>query len=372
MILNIHTKTGHHFSYFYETGHKVSYIIKSIERSIMMQDKELLKREHESVRNSVGFFDFAHQILEVTGKDTADFLDKMCVNEISDLKAGSAVYTTILNENAEVLDDVIIFYHGENKFWVSTLFIKELIQWFEKHKENMDVSMKDVTENTSLYSIQGPNSRKLLNDILNEDINDLKYFHFMDNKIGDIPLKVSRTGFTGELGFEFFFDPKYTDQIVNELMEKGKKYDIAHIITDVTLNSLPTEKGYIKSNDFKGANPIELGLEWSVDCEKDFIGKEALCRIKDEGASRKLMGFTVDSDDTVSQGDIIMVDDKEIGNVTNYTYGFTLGKNIGYAMLDAEYAQPNKSIKIKSSGKMIDATISDRVFYDPKNEKIRA
>lgn len=345
---------------------------KLLKGAVMMQDMSILKKEHESVRNSVGFFDFAHQILELTGKDTTDFLDKMCVNEISDLKPGSAVYTTILNENAEVLDDVIIFYHGENKFWVSTLFIKELIKWFEKHIENMDVSMNDVTEKNSLYSIQGPNSRKLLNDILNEDVTELKYFHFMDNKIGDIPLKVSRTGFTGELGYEFFFDPKYTDQIVNELKEKGEKYGITHIKTDVTLNSLPTEKGYIKSNDFKGANPIELGLEWSVDCEKDFIGKEALCKIRDEGSSRKLMGFIVDSEESLSQGDIVMAGDKEIGKVTNYTFSFTLGKNIGYAMIDSEYADPESDIKIQSSGKVVDAKITERIFYDPENKKIRS
>jgi glycine cleavage system T protein (aminomethyltransferase) len=247
-----------------------------------MKNQELLRKEHETVRNKVGFFDFAHDILEVTGKDAKCFLDYICVNVISDLEKNNASYTTILNKDAEALDDVIVFYHGGEKYWISTLFIDELLKWLNQHKGDRDVEFKDITDQTSLYSVQGPNSRKVLNDILKDNIDDLKYFEFKNTKIDDIDVIVSRTGFTGELGFELYFHPKYTDRIVKELKEKGEAYGIREITTDVTLTSLPTEKGYITVDDFKGADPIELGLEWSVECEKDFIGKAILCKLKEE------------------------------------------------------------------------------------------
>lgn len=338
-----------------------------------MKTQELLRKEHESVRNNVGFFDFAHDILEVTGKDSKDFLDFMCVNVISKMEPYSASYTTILDRDGVILDDVIVFYHEEDKFWVTTLFIKELLPWFEKHKGNREVEFKDVTDEVSLYSVQGPNSRKTLNDMLEKDISDLGYFRFMDNKIGDIPVKVSRTGFTGELGYELYFHPKYTDKIIDSLLKKGEPYGVHFIKTDVTLTSLPTEKGYITVDDFAGANPIELDLEWSVDCEKDFMGKDTLCKIKKQGPSRKLLGFTVEEDNLdIKKGDIVKSGDKEIGKVTTFTYAFTVEKNIGYVLIDSKYANPGDKVTILSDSIEIQATLKERVFYDPKQLRVKS
>lgn len=338
-----------------------------------MADQDLLRKEHEAVRNKVGYFDFAHDILEVTGKDAKDFLDYMCVNEIGELEPYSASYTTILNKDAHALDDVIVFYHGKDRYWVSTLFIDQLTKWFKDHIENRDVNLKDITEKTSLYSVQGPNSKAVLNDMLEQSIDDLAYFEFKENKLDDIDLIVSRTGFTGELGYELYFDPKYTDKVIEALEEKGKPYGIMQITSDVTLTSLPTEKGYITVDDFKGANPIELDLEWSVDCEKDFIGKDKLCVLKDEGAERKLVGFTVkDQDALIKKGDKVKVDGKVIGEVTTYTYGYTVEKYIGYVLIDIKYADSGTKIKIDNGQKEYDALVESKVFYDPKGERVRA
>lgn len=336
-----------------------------------MKNQELLRKEHEAVRNKVGFFDFAHDILEVTGTDARKFLDYICVNVISDLKAKEASYTTILNEDADALDDVIVFYHGDDKYWITTLFMEELQKWVKKHVGDMDVNFKDVTGETALYSVQGPNSRDVLNDLLEDNVDDLGYFQFKETKLGDIDVIASRTGFTGELGYELYFHPKYTDKIVEGLNEKGKKYGIEEITTDVTLTSLPTEKGYITVDDFKGANPIELGLEWSVDCEKDFIGKDKLCVLKEEGPDRNLLGFTVkDKAAEIEKGDKVKLDGEIIGEVTTYTYGFTVEEYIGYALVDKK-AKKDDKVKIVSEKGEVEATLQERMFYDPKGKKVR-
>lgn len=337
-----------------------------------MKNKELLRKEHEAVRDKVGFFDFAHDIIEVTGKDSKCYLDYICVNVISELDPMNASYTTILNEDADALDDVIVFYHGDDRYWITTLFREELLNWLNKNKGDRDVKFKDITEETALYSVQGPNSKKVLNDLLEDNVDDLKYFEFKKTKLDDIDVMVSRTGFTGELGFELYFHPKYTDKIIEGLKEKGQEYGIEEVTTDVTLTSLPTEKGYITVDDFKGANPIELGLEWSVDCEKDFIGKAKLCVLKEEGPKRKLVGFEIDDKDVeLKKGDIAKKDGKKIGEVTTYTYGFTVEKNIGYVLIDSEYAKEGDKISIDSDGKEVEATLADRIFYDPKGERVR-
>ncbi|MGO1468446.1 MAG: aminomethyltransferase family protein [Tissierella sp.] len=337
-----------------------------------MKNQELLRKEHEAVRNKVGFFDFAHDILEVTGKDAEKFLDYICVNVISELEPKSASYTTILNKDADALDDVIVFYHGGDKYWITTLFMEELQKWVNKHVGDMDVNFKDVTEETALYSVQGPKSNEVLNDLLKDKVDDLGYFEFKDTKLDDIDVIASRTGFTGELGYELYFHPKYTDKIVAGLKEKGKAYGIEEITTDVTLTSLPTEKGYITVDDFEGANPIELGLDWSVDCDKDFIGKDKLCVLKKEGPKRNLLGFTVEKEtDEVEKGDKIKLNGEEVGEVTTYTYGFTVEEYIGYALVDAK-AKKGDKVQIVTSKGEVEGTLQERMFYDPKGERVRA
>lgn len=337
-----------------------------------MAKQDLLRKEHEAVRDKVGFFDFAHDILEVTGKDAKCFLDYMCVNVISDLKPYSASYTTILDEDAKALDDVIVFYHEDDRYWVTTLFMDSLMKWFKDHIKDKDVKLKDITDQTALYSVQGPNSKAVINDLLKDDVDDLGYFEFKNSKLDDIDVMVSRTGFTGELGYELYFHPKYTDKVVEALNEKGKAYDIMEITTDVTLTSLPTEKGYITSDDFRGANPIELDLEWSVDCEKDFIGKDNLCILKDKGSDRKLVGFSVeDKNAKIEKGDKVKFEGKEIGEVTTFTYGYTVEKYIGYVLVDSKYEDEGTKIKIDNGEKEIDATIENKIFYDPKGTRVR-
>lgn len=332
-----------------------------------MRKNELsLRNEHEAIRNRVGFYNFTHQLLEVTGVEAGDFLDKMFVNSIGKTKVGSAKYTTMLNEDGVIIDDVIVFRIEDKKFWVSTLYIDNMIKWFNGHKGASKVEYKDITSITSMYAVQGPNSKEVLNSFLKESIDDIKYFTIKDNMIGNIPVKIARSGFTGELGYEIYVEPKYNELVEAKLFESGKPFDIVQMTTDVILTSLPGEKGYVLMSDLAGTNPLEVDFDWTVDWSKDFIGKKALEKVKAEGAKRRLIGFTVDDDAAVIEaGAAVIVNGKEAGKVTKFTYGYTVEKNIGYALVDRALAKVGDKATIGGAA----ATLTERIFYDTENNR---
>lgn len=339
----------------------------------MKKNNMNLRKEHEAVRNHVGIYDFTHELLEVTGKNAASFLDKMFVNSIGAAEPKTAKYTTMLNEEGIIIDDVIIFRLEEEKFWVSTLFIDDMKKWFKNYSDIEDLEFKDITKEYAMWAVQGPDSRKVLNEILKNDISHLKHFQIEDNDIDGLEVKISRCGFTGELGFEIYFDPKYSDKVEKTLLEKGKAYNMVHLKSDVVLMSLPGEKGYVLMDDLKGANPLEVDFGWSVDWSKDFVGKEVLEKVKKEGAKRRLRGYKVeDNNIEIKQDSIVKVDGKEVGRVTKSFYGYTVEKNIGYILLDNEYAKIGDKVTIINDNKEVEATLKERIFYDPKNLKVRA
>lgn len=327
-----------------------------------------LKKEHEAIRKAVGYYDFTHQLLEVIGPDAGAFLDKIFVNTFSTAKIGTAKYTTMLNEEAVIIDDVIIFRIKEEQYWISTLYIDEMIKWFDEHKGSYDVFYKDITEYISMVAVQGPKSKELLNSLLKTPVDNLKYFTIEDNFIEGMQIMVARSGFTGELGYELYVDPPSVHWVEELLEEKGSDLGVKKMTTDVILTSLPREKGYTLMSDLQGANPLEVGFDWTIDWDKDFIGKEALEKVKAEGAKRMLLGFTVEDDKAeISEGAEVLKDDKVVGKVTTYTYGYTVEKNIGFALVDKKLADVGDEVEIDG----VKATLTERSFYDPDNKNIR-
>ena len=334
------------------------------------KNDELRRREHEAVRNSVGYYDFTHQVLDVFGKDAEDFLDKIFVNDIKNMKNTHALYTTMLNEDGKIIDDVIIFRLEKEKYLISTLYIDKMIKWFDKFKEGFDVDYKDITDDLTMFAVQGPKSKDLVNKIVDKDISDLKFFTIEDNSLGDIALMVARAGFTGELGYELYVQSDKKDILEEKIKEAGKEFDLVNITTDVIIGSLPGEKGYVLMSDLEGANPLEVGYGWTVAWDSDFIGKDALLKAK-ENVSRDLFGFELLEDGQVEAGDKVLLDGKEIGKVTKFTYGYTVEKYIGYCMIEKDKAVEGKKVEIKTKAGSLEAKLCDRVFYDKDNERVK-
>lgn len=332
--------------------------------------QDLKRKEHEAVRQAVGIYDFTHQLLEVTGKDAGVFLDKLFVNGFSNAKVGQAKYTTMLNKEGIIEDDVIIFRLSNTCYWISTLYIDKMIAHFDAVKKEEDVAYRNRTPETSMIAVQGPDAHKVLNRLLAEPVDDVKHFYMADNRLGDQEIKVARSGFTGELGYELYIQPNTVEETMKALEEAGKKVGVSvtRMTTDAILTSLPREKGYVLMSDLEGTNPLEVGFDWTVNWKKDFIGKAALEKVKKEGAKRALLGFkTAKADLAIEAGTPVKKEGENIGKVTVFTEGYSVGGGIGYALVDLAKAKKGDTVTIGE----VETALTDRIFYDPGDERMK-
>lgn len=314
---------------------------------------DMKRTEHMAVRETAGWYLFTHELLEVVGPDAAPFLDQIFAAPIANLAVTRARYTPMLNEKAQIIDDVVVFRLAEDRFWVSTLYAKRMRPWFDTHKGSFNVEYQVITKQWDMYAVQGPKSTDILNDLLDHPVDDQKFFQILDNAIGGVPVKVNRGGFTGEnLGYEIYISASDTRLVVEKLREICPKYD-AKQVTDIQIMiwTLPTEKGFGLMCDFHWANPLEVGLDKGIGWDKEFIGKEALRQIKEKGPKRELLGVKVDEDDIHisaknlgGPGDAVIFEGEEIGRVTKMTYSFVLDKNIGYVLVDKGSVKPGDKV----------------------------
>jgi aminomethyltransferase len=298
-----------------------------------------LREQHNAVRTAAGWYDFTHRLVEVTGKDATAFLDKLYLVNLESQAVGKAKYTTMLDEDGLICDDVIIFRLEEGKYWISTLYSKDLLKRFERYAPSFDVAYEVITEQWRMYSVQGPKALDLVNAVIDDEADDLKFFSIKDTARGAIPLKVARSGFTGEkLGYEIYVPADSAKALEAELTEAGERIGATHVTEiDVMAMTLAAEAGYFLMLDMRRCTPYEVGFESTIDWGKDFVGKKALAKIKDQEPARKLVGIEVPDYDAViyggPKGADVFKDDKIIGRVTKFTYGYTVEKNIGYALI---------------------------------------
>lgn len=327
---------------------------------------EMKRKEHMAVRQSVGWYYWTHQLLEVTGTDAASFLEVLYTNPITNLKVGKERYTTMLNEQGEIIDDVVIFRIEENKFWISTLFLKKLVKWMDVHKREQNIFYEDITSKYDMYAVQGPKSRELVNMLVEKSVDDLNFFSFEENKINNIPVIVNRAGFTGEkLGYEIYISPDQGEALEEKLKEAAAQLG-GERVTDFQIMAwtLPTEKGFYYMRDLMHTNPLEVGLDRGIDWEKDFIGKNALLKIKENGIKNQMFGFTMEEADVRiigkdlgGPGTVIDKAGEIIGRVSKWNYSYVLDQPIGYAYVRAGSVSEGDTVMIAGTEAKICKTV---------------
>lgn len=329
---------------------------------------DMKRSEHMAVRTTAGWYLWTHQLLEVTGPDALDLLDYVFPNPIANLKVGRERYTTMLDEKAEIIDDVVVFRVTEDKYWVSTLFIYDMIKWFDAHKGSRNVEYKNITDTQVMFAVQGPKSLEMVNSLVEEPVDELKFFAFAENKIDGKPALINRAGFTGEkLGYEIYMAAEEMDFLSAKLAEAAEKVG-GKQVTDVQLTawSLPTEAGYFYMRDLRHCNPFEMGLERGINWDKEFIGKEALLKIKEVGPAREMVGFTMDEPDarlngkhTGGPGHPVTVNGEEIGRISKITYGYVKEIPIGYLLVKKGSVKVGDHVTLKGE---YDAVITEKYF----------
>lgn len=318
--------------------------------------------EHRTVRKSVGVFDVSHMgEFEVLGKDALAFLQKMTLNDVSKLTEGRAQYSAMCYDDGGLVDDLLVFHLGDHYMLVvNAANIEKDFQWLGEHRFG-DVQLKNVSDEVALLAVQGPNSLKTLQKLTDRSLSEIKYYYFVTGKLADVDMIVSRTGYTGELGFEIFFNAeKLTcERVWNAVLDAGKEFGVRPAGLGAR-DTLRLEMGYcLYGKDIDQAtNPLEAGLGWVTKLNKrDFIGKSALLKVQQEGLKRKLVGFTVDEKTFPRHGYEIYLNGTKVGFVTSGTFSPSLEKGIGMGYVDIQYAEPGSGINVLARNKEVKATV---------------
>ena len=308
--------------------------------------------------------------VEITGPDAFAFTNMLTPRDLSQCKVGQGKYVLITDENGGIINDPVLMRLGENHFWLAVAD-SDVLLWAKGIALNSGMDVQIQEPDVSPIQIQGPKSKQVMERLFGQEILEMPYYHFVETKLDGIPLIVTRTGWTGEVGYEIYLrDGSGGVELWEKVMEAGKPYDIAPTgpsdIRRIEAGILNYGIDMTLEN-----NPYEVGLDRLVDLEKksDFIGKEALKRIKAGGVKRKLVGVEIDGaplDLNLTRWPVNR-DDKTVGYVTSAVYSPRLKKNIGYAMAPVGCGElgTKLSVTVSDSGER-NATVVKKPFLDPQ------
>lgn len=335
---------------------------------------EGLVAEHEAVRSTGGLFDVSHMgTIDVRGTDSTSFLDYLFTNDISKMKDKQIVYTFMCYPDGGVVDDLLVYKYNDERYYlvVNAANVSKDMDWIEKYSKDYDVEINDQSDETSIIALQGPIAEKTLQKLTDTDLSVIKAFYLEDNVIiNGITAMISRTGYTGEDGFEIYTKKEDITKVWNDLLEAGKEDGLkpAGLGSRDTLRfeaSLPLYGQELS----KEITPLEAGLKFFVKLKKesDFIGKEALNKQWDEGLERVLSGFELIGRGIPREGYEVYKDGEKIGHVTTGYMSPTLKKNIGNALIKVSETEIGNEIDIMIRNKPVKAKIINKNFL--KNRK---
>ena len=331
--------------------------------------------EHEAVRTKAGIFDVSHMgEITVQGEDSEKYLQMLLTNDISLLNNNQIAYTTMCYPHGGVVDDLLVYKYTNTDYLlvVNASNTEKDYRWM---KENIfgDTEVLNVSENYAQVALQGPLSQTILQKLTKKDLNEIEFYYFCDNvNIGNIGALVSRTGYTGEDGFELYFAYDKAEEMWKLILETGKEEGLipAGLGARDTLRfeaALPLYGHELDEN----ITPLEAGLGFCVKLNKEnFIGKEALANQKSEGLNRKIIGFEMIDRGIPRNNYEVYAEGRKIGYVTTGSFSPTLKKNIGLALIDSAYSKEGTEIEVLIRNKNLKAKVIKKPFYSKKYKKM--
>ena len=331
-----------------------------------------MKEEHISVRTAVGLFDISHLgQIEVSGPRALDAVQLVTTNDASRLTDNQIQYSLLCNPSGGIIDDVTLYRFNENRFMfgVNAVNADTDLSWLKERIGDM-ASVVNLSHEYATLAIQGPLSQWALQKMCDADLALIKYFHFTISNITSIKSIVSRTGYTGEDGFEIYIPVSAAEVVWNRVMEAGKDLGIKPCGLGAR-DSLRLEMGYtLYGNDISmDTTPLEAGLERFVKFQKKtFIGKEALLTQAHEGIKKRLTAFEMVGRGVPRSHYPIHAEGRKIGEVTSGGHAPSIGKFIGMGYVETLFVSPGSKIGIEIRGKMVDAVIVPTPFYRRNRE----
>jgi aminomethyltransferase len=359
--------------------------------------------EYNAVRTSCGLFDVSPLFkYQLKGPGAMPLLNRIVTRDISKCRVGQVIYTPWCDDDGKIIDDGTVARFGENLFRMTAAIPS--LSWLQDNALGLDVEIEDVTQAFGALALQGPTSRDLLQKLTSVDLGALRYFHCVEDKVAGVPAQISRTGYTGDLGFEIFVENAFAEELWDALMETGEAYAIRPA-GNVALDMVRIEAGLLLIDvdftsskqtlfDVQRSSPYELGLGWTVKLKKDyFIGRDALRAEKAAGSARTTIGLEVDVPAlerahaefgmplqlpyTSWNDEIPLYRDgaqqQHIGRATSGTWSPILKKYVVIGRVEAADCKIGSQvyIEIRIEGKRfsIPATVVPMPFFDPPRKK---
>jgi aminomethyltransferase len=323
--------------------------------------------EHKRVRERVGVFDVSHMgEVEVWGRDALEFVQRITVNDASRLDDGKVQYSAMCYNDGGIVDDLLVYHMGDHFMLViNAANITKDVGWMQQHVAG-DVKLKNRSDDISLLAVQGPSSLATLQKLTSADLSTVAYYNFVRHKLAGVDMVISRTGYTGEPGFEIYFpsDVATGEKVWNAIMDAGKEFGIGPVGLGAR-DTLRLEMGYcLYGHDIDNStHPLEAGLGWITRLDKgEFIGRERIVKAKQEGLLRRLVGFTLGEKAFPRQGYAITSNGSSIGTVTSGTFSPVLDKGIGMGYVRKEYTPAGTPIHLVIRNKEIAATVAPLPF----------
>jgi aminomethyltransferase len=318
--------------------------------------------EHSAVRNNVGLFDVSHMgEIEVWGSDAADFVQRITTNDVSKLHEGRVQYSAMCYDDGGIVDDLLVYHLGDHfMLVVNASNISKDFAWMQLHASG-DVSLRNVSNEVALLAIQGPHSLHTLQKLTDADLSSLSYYHSIRAHLAGTEMTISRTGYTGELGFEIYFEANRTvaEHVWTAVMSAGEADGIMPIGLGAR-DTLRLEMGFcLYGNDIdQTTNPLEAGLGWITKLEKgEFTGRNEILKVRTAGLKRRLVGFTMDGKAFPRHGYLLRSEGRSVGSVTSGTFSPTLEQGIGMGYVDVNLAHVGRSVSVVIRDKEIPSTI---------------
>lgn len=324
--------------------------------------------EHRRVRTTVGLFDVSHMgEFIVSGPGAESFLQQLTINDVSKLAVKQVQYSAMCYENGGIVDDLLVYRFPDHYLMVvNAANLQKDWEWAQSHL-TAATTLENRSDETALLALQGPKSRVVLQKLTSFDLAKMEYYWLDETEVAGVRMMVSRTGYTGELGYELAFPMGQSEKIWNALMDAGKEYDIEAVGLGAR-DSLRLEMKYcLYGNDIDATtNPLEAGLGWITKLNKgEFIGREALLKVKADGLKRKLIGFEMKDRAFPRHGYAIWANGREVGAVTSGTFSPSLEKGIGLGYVPVEYSQIGTPLEIAIRNSRVPAQVCATPFYTP-------
>jgi len=335
--------------------------------------------EHRNTRSRASLFDTSHMgELQISGKDAAPYLQTLITNDLERLSTGSCFYGVICNEQGKSLDDCFVYQMAEDRFFmvINASNIEKIVSWMNSKISSYQVEVKNLSDNMGKIDLQGPCAQAILEKFLGAECSEELWprFTFKELTFRNLDLLISRTGYTGEDGFELYMDSEQTPAVWKALLEAGKDKGLAPAglgaRDTLRLESCYSLYGHELDEE---STPVESGLSWVVrDKDSDYFGKEILLKQKKEGVPRKMVAFEMTERAIPRHGYPLEVEGpegwKEVGIVTSGGFSPSFEKNIGLGFIDKEYADIGTLIGVNVRGRQKKAVVVKRPFYTYKGQ----